>query len=205
MRKSQVIAFVVVSLVGGIAVAGLSLRKEAPRRVKLDESAVARRVLPGELAQWIIEGRRDFTVIDLRKTEAFEAAHVRDAVHCGSCHENKAEGRKAAQEHFIDLSKKLVLYTDTGKETVELPKIIARNPHLHVLDGGWAGWQKEVLAPVTFGGETDPAQIEDKRKREAIRAFFAGERPQTAAPAQLPITPIRRENAHKPAGASEGC
>lgn len=197
--------FVAVLLVAGVAVAALSFRGPPKRRLHHGVSQSARVVTPNELASWIIEGRRDFVVIDLREEADFKKAHVRDAVSCGSCHSSKDEGRQAMQEAlFVDLSKKLVLYTETGTEAVDLPRLLAKNPRLYTLEGGYAGWQREVLAPVTFGGEANLEELRARQKREAVRAFFAGERP-VAAPAALPLAPIKRKDAHAPAGAREGC
>lgn len=198
--------FAAVALISGAAVAGLSARGEPKRRLHYAVTQTKNVVTVQELSRWIIEGRRDFAVVDMRDTPAFQAGHVKDAVHCGKCHQNAAEGRKALEESiFVDLSKKLVLYTETGSEPVELPKLLAKNPRLYLLKGGYQAWKAEVLAPVVFGGETDVEQLRDKQKKEAVRAFFAGERVQTNKNAVLPVTPIRRENAHKPAGAHEGC
>lgn len=200
------ITFAVTMLVAGAAVAGLSFRGEPKRKLRFGVSQGARTVAPTELASWIIEGRRDFAVIDLRDEVDFKNGHVRDAVSCGQCHTTTEEGRKDARETlFVDLSKKLVLYTDTGEETVDLPRSLANNPRLYTLKGGYAAWQRDVLAPVTFGGETEQEQVYAKQRREAVRAFFAGERPGSSTPAVLPLAPIKRESAHQPAGAREGC
>jgi len=197
-------AFAGVLLAGGVAVAALGAKGPPPRQVRYEVKNYAQ-VAPQELAQWIIEGRRDFVVVDMRQASSFDAAHVRGAVSCGTCHENKEQGRKFLRESsFVDLSKKLVLYTETGKEPITLPKLLATNPRLYVLTGGWQAWKDEVLAPVTFGGEADESALAQKKKREAIRAFFSGERP-TNAPADLPLSPIKRDNAHTPAAAREGC
>ncbi|MBE7486117.1 MAG: hypothetical protein HS104_39870 [Polyangiaceae bacterium] len=206
MWSKRAIAFSAVLLISGAAVAGLSARGEPKRRLHYEVTKSAQVVTAPELAKWIIEGRRDFAVVDLRAAPAFQAGHVKDAVHCGKCHENAAEGRKAlAESVFVDLSKKLVLYTETGSEPVELPKLLAKNPRLYLLRGGYQAWKAEVLAPVVFGGETDAEQLRAKQQKEAVRAYFAGERPQSGKAAVLPVTPIRRDNAHKPAGAHEGC
>lgn len=197
--------FAAVVLVAGVAVAGLSLRGEPKRRLHFGVSQGARTVKPTELAAWIIEGRRDFAVIDLRDEADFKKGHVKDAVSCGTCHASKDEGRQAMHETmFIDLTKKLVLYTATGTETVELPKLLAKNPRLYTLKGGYGAWQQEVLAPVEFGGEASAEELQVKQKREAIRAYFSGERA-VAGPAALPLEPIKRKAAHTPAGAREGC
>ena len=198
------VLFAVVVLVASAAVAALSFRGEPKRKLRFGVSQRARTVTPAELASWIIEGRRDFAVIDLRDGEDFKKGHVRDAVSCGTCHDTAEEGRKETQETFIDLSKKLVLYTDTGDETVDLPKSLAKNPRLYTLTGGYEAWQREVLAPVTFGGETSAEQLQTKQRQEAVRAFFSGERP-TTPKAVLPLAPIKRSSPHQPAGAREGC
>ena len=198
------ILFAVVVLVASAAVAALSFRGEPKRRLRFGVSQRARTVTPQELASWIIEGRRDFAVIDLRDGEDFKKGHVRDAVSCGTCHDTAEEGRKETQETFIDLSKKLVLYTDTGDETVDLPRSLAKNPRLYTLTGGYEAWQREVLAPVPFGGETSAEQLQLKQQKEAVRAFFAGERPVTPK-AVLPLAPIKRSSPHQPAGPREGC
>jgi rhodanese-related sulfurtransferase len=207
VRARRDLAFAAVLLAGGVAVAAMSLRgePERARKLKVAQRALGQ-VAPAELASWIIEGRRDFVVVDLRDDAAYRAAHVRDAVHCGSCHQDAAAGR-AAQEgpHFVDLSKKLVVYAADGDAGLELPAIVAKNPRLSVLAGGWEGWRREILAPVAFGGEVDRAEIEAKQRQEAVRAFFAGERPAARAVAPLPIAPIKRDHAHKPAGRAEGC
>ena len=201
------VLFAVLMLAGGVAVAGLSLRGDPVRKLRYGVSQNARTVSSAELASWIIEGRRDFVVIDLRDQGAFAAAHVKDAVSCGSCHTSKEEGKKAMEETaFVDLSKKLVLYTETGQEEVQLPRLLAKNPHLYTLKGGYAGWKQDILAPVAFGGEADAEQLHGKQRQEAVRAYFAGERAQDSGKnAVLPVEPIKRKAAHQPAGAHEGC
>ncbi len=208
MRKrfgKNAVRFAVVFLVLGGVVAGLSFRGEPRRKLRFGVSQQSRTVTPNELASWIIEGRRDFAVIDLRSQDDFKKSHVRDAVNCGTCHDSAEEGRKATQEAFIDLSKKLVLYTDTGEETVDLPKSLAKNPRLFTLTGGYAAWQRDVLGPVTFGGEASVEQLHLKQRQEAVRAFFSGERPSASKPAVLPLDPIKRKSEHQPAGPREGC
>ena len=207
MSGKPAIASAAALLCAALAVALVSLRGEPKRQVRVEVSEDSgATVAPGDLALWIVEGRRDFTVVDLRSSKEWSAGHIRGAVHCGSCHADAAAGRKAQEgSDFIDLSKKLVLYAAAAGEPVELPRIIARNPNVLMVRGGWQGWQKEVLAPVVFGGEGSEDERLEKRRREALRAFFAGERASPAKPLGLPLTPIRRDNAHQAQGAHEGC
>jgi rhodanese-related sulfurtransferase len=206
MASTQTIAFVAVMSFSGVAIAGLSLKGEPPRRLKFDAANSAHlRVTAPELADWLIEGRRDFAIVDMRGDADHARGAIRDAVHCGSCHEDKDTAQHAQEDHFVDLSKKLVLYTQTGKESLQLPKIIARNPRLYFLEGGYEAWSSSVMAPVKFDVVTGEQAMLDLRRREARRAFFAGEGMKTGEAAQLPVTPIRRQNAHQAAVAREGC
>jgi rhodanese-related sulfurtransferase len=196
------VVFVGVLLGLGLAIAIGSVRGDPPRRLTATLATSARNaVSPSELAGWIIEGRRDFAVVDMRGADPYKAGHIRDAVHCGTCHQNKAEGRKA---DFLDLSKKVVLYAQAD-EPIVLPKILSDNPHVMRLSGGYDAWSKEILAPVSFDGLKSQEDVYAARKREAVRAFFSGEIPTTPAPAPVTAEPVRRSGPHKAAGASEGC
>jgi rhodanese-related sulfurtransferase len=193
------------ALLVGLAIAGLSLRGEPSWKTSFRVDTDASRLVPPEhLETWIVEGRRDFTVIDLRDPASFEEAHVKGAVNCGSCHESRTVAKRdMAGEGFVDLSKKLVLYTQTGREDIVLPRILRDNPHLYRLAGGYEAWQRDVLAKVDFSTVSGEA-LEAAKRREALRAYFSGERP-VAAPAKLSVTPVKRTGEHKVAAANEGC
>jgi rhodanese-related sulfurtransferase len=205
VARQRLLAGGVVLLLGAF-IAAASLRGEPRRRLRYTvEADEGKRISPAALADWILQGRRDFVVIDMRERAAFDQGHIRAAVSCGTCHESRDEGRKAqASEQFVDLSKKLVFYTATGAEDVTLPKLLHDNPDLYLLSGGWAGWQREVLEKRPLEGLEGEAR-EGWLRHEAVRAFFSGERPATATEAKLPVTPIKRSGAHKEAGPSEGC
>ena len=205
-RKRLLAAAAVVLLLGG-ALAAASLRGEPRRKLRYDvEGGRSLEVSPAALATWIVEGRRDFAVVDLRDHQQFKKGHVRGAVSCGTCHASREDGQQAQQgESFVDLSKKLVLYTDSDLETITLPKLLHDNPHLYRLRGGWQGWQRDVLTRRALEGPTDEAALDAARRHEAVRAFLTGERPSQATEAKLPVAPIKRSGEHKTAGPSEGC
>ena len=156
MLSTKRIVFGVVLFASGITVAALSAKGPPPRRLSYAVEAGAHRaVAPAELARWIIEGRRDFTVVDLRSPSDFEMGHIRTAVNCGHCHVNRQDGPGPKAElagNFVDLSKKLIVYTETGTERLELPRVLARNPNLFLLKGGWQGWKTDILSKVSFDG-----------------------------------------------------
>jgi len=200
------LAFAAVLLVAGGAVAGIALVRGEPRwQVKYEVGGNRPTVSATELARWGVEGRRDYVVVDLRPSDDFAEGHIRGAVSCGTCHASASEGKKAEQgDTFVDLTKKLVLVSETGSESIKLPRLLAQNPRIYLLAGGYDAWKQQVMAPVAFGGETDEAQLAEKQRREAVRAFYAGERPAPNT-ATLPTAPIHRSAPHAPAKAAEGC
>ena len=206
LRLKLTLPLVLAVIALGSAVAVAAIGQKPGRSAEAWTPTPAHSVTPAELAQWIVEGRRDFVVVDLRPSSAFQAGHVRGAVSCGSCHANRAEGQASQRgESFVDLSKKIVVYTASGTEPVVLPRSMVRSERLIALAGGYDAWAADILAPVRLDGITDPDELGRKRKAEALRAYFSGERADSAAAAALPIAPIRRDNAHTPARAREGC
>ena len=205
MFERSFIGFGAVMLSIGMVILLVSLGGEPEVELSFDMTNEANRVSSEQLAGWIIEGRRDFAIVDMRDAEQFAAGHIQGAVNCGSCHESRDEGEAAQEgEKFVDLSKKLVFYTETDKEAVSLPRILHDNPRMFRLMGGYASWQKEVLGAVSFDGVRSEEELALRKKRDAVRAYFSGERP-APAQAKLSIEPIRRRNAHKPQIADEGC
>ena len=205
MASIRSVTFVAVMACSGVAVAGLSWHG-VDRKTRYPLSGLRyRAVAAQDLASWIIEGRRDFVAVDLRTDAEAATGSIRGAVRCAGCHDDAAQGRQAQADHFVDLSKKLVLITQTGGEDPELPRILSRNPNLHVLKGGFRAWEAGVLAAPVVSSVTDEGQARELRRRTAIRNYFLGLDEAAAQPAALPVTPIRRQNAHQPAVAREGC
>lgn len=169
------------------------------------ESTKKSSVTPDELSSWIVGGKRDFVVLDLRDDAAYKKGHIRGAVQCGNCHAGKKDGRSFLKEMpEIDFSKKLVFYTQTDKEPVKLPKVMVDNPRLFRLAGGYQAWDNQVMKEVKVEAGDSEAQVMAKRKQAAVRNMFLG-KSSAGAGAQLKIKPIRRARTHSSAPADEGC
>jgi rhodanese-related sulfurtransferase len=192
------IAFAAVMTLLGAGIALASLKGEPARKlshvVKADQE---RSVLPTELAGWIVTGKRDFVVLDMREAKAYEKGHIRGAVHCQSCHQNRADGQKfMEQAHAVDLSKKIVIYSDTDAEEIRVPKIVNDNPHLYRLKGGYRAWSADVLSEIKVEQGDSEEQIMAKHKRSAVRDMFLGKAVSGQAPT-LKIRPVRKLRPHK--------
>ncbi len=97
-----------------------------------------------------------------------------------------------------------MLCADGGVDAVALPKPVARNPRLLFLRGGYAAWQREVMAPGEVAGLRDADAIEAALRRDAVRSYFSGEGLPRPAPPSVPVVPARRRP-HSTLGPVEGC
>jgi len=204
-KKEIALAALFVLLGGAIAVASLGGEPAAMKTFTVT-SGDAATVSPGELSDWIITGKRDFALVDMRDGAQHEAGSIRGAVHCGSCHASKEEGAAAMEgTGFVDLSKKLVLFTENGDDSVEVPKIIYQNTNLHLLQGGYQAWKADVLAEVALNPLDTDELRQEKLKRLAVRDFYLGRSSASSRPTPIVAAPVRRVRPHKAAIADEGC
>jgi rhodanese-related sulfurtransferase len=157
-----------------------------------------------ELADWIISGRRDFVMLDMRDPASYGKSHIRGAQNCGGCHQNKDEGNEfMEQQPEIDLTKKIVFYTNSGKEEISIPKILHDNVNLYWLRGGYAAWTEQILGEVAHNAADDERVTLAKRKRNAVRNFFLG-KVTTLSQVKVKVKPLRRVRPHG-AAEDEGC
>lgn len=165
-----------ISLAGGVIIAVASLFLEPGSGVAAElERDTEHRISPALLSDWILSGRRDFIVLDLRTADEYEKGHVKNAVSCPACHMNKAEGREFLKNRGeVNLSKKIVLYTEDGNRKILVPKRIIDNPNVYELEGGFAAWEEEILQEVAYNPDDDPGTIRRKQMQEARRAFHLG-------------------------------
>ena len=202
-KKRIAFAAVVLVLGGANAVASFTCG-EAGAVTYAVQPTPARSVTAQELAGWMVEGRRDFVLLDMRSADSFRKGHIRGARACGSCHASKEQGRQAMKNSDMDLSKKLVLY-GAADEAMEVPKLIHDNAHLYRLRGGYAAWQAEVMTEARPRPGDSEAEVLAHKKHDAVRAFFSGEAAAgAAATPAIKIKPVRRLRAHT-AEVDEGC
>jgi rhodanese-related sulfurtransferase len=129
-------------------------------------------VPPEELAGWIIEGRADYRLIDLRDEAAFAEYHVPTA-------ENVP--LTALADSGLLRNEKIVLYADGDLPAAQAWLLLRGQGYggVYTLQGGLVGWKDQVLFPVM---PESPGPEEQARFNEAayIASFFGGQ-PRAAA------------------------
>jgi hypothetical protein len=173
--------------------------------------AVARqeqRVDAAELANWIIEGRKDFMLVDIRSPEAYADAHIEGASNVPITELVSAEYLETLPDE-----RRIIVYSD-GSENAAAAAALLRvaGYDAALLAGGYNFWNQRVLNPdIPDTAAADEAlQV---AKQRAIACYFIGDGSapppvvvQEARPAFVPpvVTPAQ---AAPPAGliTDEGC
>lgn len=206
------------ALVAGLLGLGALLvgTPRAKGRVELDTRELAAmvegevdHVTPDELADWIVAGRQDYRLIDLRPAADFAAYQIPGAERISITELADAE---------LPRNEKIVLYSAEGIHSAQAWFLLKAEsyPAVYILLGGLKQWREEVLYPVDPGAAAAPAdRIAFAKSAERARFFGGGPRA-AAAPGAESVAlaappPVRVAPPSAPAGAApakkkkEGC
>jgi rhodanese-related sulfurtransferase len=119
-----------------------------------------------DLADWIIQGRADYRLIDLRDEKAFAEYHI-----------PSAELLPITQLADAPLARneKIVLYSDGGIHSAQAWFLLKARGYrgVYILLGGLDTWRDSVVFPVLAANPT-PFQAERNAKLTARAAYFGG-------------------------------
>jgi rhodanese-related sulfurtransferase len=175
-----------------LALGGLALFADVSpgHTVKVDArellTSVARaedHVTAPELAAWIVEGRADYRLVDLRDERAYAEYHVPGAVNVPLA---------TVLDGALSRTEKLVLYGDGVVHAAQAWMVLKGRgfTQVHTLQGGLDAWKDEVLFPVAPQDASADAQARFAQAVELAKSF--GGQPRAAAapgaaPSALPI------------------
>jgi rhodanese-related sulfurtransferase len=141
-------------------------------------------VAAGELAGWIVAGRADYRLIDLRSGKEYGEYHIPTA-------ENVT--LTALADASLLANEKVVLYSEGGIHASQVWMLLrARGfKSAYTLKGGLDQWKEDVLFPTLAETATPPERARFERAAAVSRSF--GGSPRTggaeAAAAKLPEMP----------------
>jgi rhodanese-related sulfurtransferase len=165
-------------LLGGVAIAGNPYRGST---VRLDTQELANivstevdHVTPRELADWIIQGRTDYRLIDLRAERDFAGYHIPTA-------ENVPVA--LLPKYGLGRDERIVLYSEGGIHSAQAWFLLKaqRYPGVYILFGGLEAWKEEVLYPVAPAAATPRENATFEREAQVARFFGGRSRAATAA------------------------
>lgn len=156
--------------VGAQPTRGSSVRVDAADLARIVASEVDH-VTALDLADWIIQGRSDYRLIDLRSPQAYADYHVPTA-------ENVPMA--ALLDRQLGRDERIVLYSDGGIHAAQAWFLLRASgyPGVYTLFGGLDEWKDQILFPTLSSNPTSEEKARFARV-SAISAHFGGT-PQTA-------------------------
>ena len=125
-----------------------------------------------ELADWIIKGKSDYTLVDLREEKDFNEYFIPTAYNIPMA---------ALLESGLLRNQKIILYCYDDLRAAQAWFILKSNNYkgVYILDGGLDKWKEAVLFPI-LSADANTEQIAEFEKIKEISIFFGGV-PQTGA------------------------
>lgn len=176
-------------------------------RVNTEELATAAgaessQVTVTQLADWIVEQRTDYRLIDVRSPEAYAEYHIPTA-------ENVP--LTDLPDYPLARNEKIVIYSDGGTHSAQAWFLLRAKKYggAHILKDGLDAWKNDVLFPA-LPEEPTPDQMAAVRRAQELSAFFGG-KPRTGGAGEVAFTmPKVDAPIALPAGATkrkkkEGC
>lgn len=119
-----------------------------------------------ELADWIIQGRSDYRLLDLRGEAGYAEYHIPTA---------EMVTLATLEEYPIARNEKIVLYSEGGTHSAQGWFLLkARNYRaVYMLRGGLEEWKEQVLFPAVPPAAS-PEDRELFEKARSVAAFFGG-------------------------------
>lgn len=135
-------------------------------------------VTPAELAGWIIEGRADYRLIDIRDEKAYADYHIPGA-------ENVPLA--TVLDGALGRTDKIVLYGDGGIHAAQAWMVLKGRGYTQVytLLEGLDAWKEDVLFPAMPLSPTPEQQARFERAAQVAK-FFGGQPRAAAAPGSEP-------------------
>ncbi len=119
-----------------------------------------------ELAGWIIQGKSDYRLVDLRNEKDYADYHIPTA-------ENVAI--TALNDGSLARNERIVLYSDGGIHSAQAWFLLKANQFkgVYILFGGLEEWKDRILFPRLADNAT-PAEIAAFEKTKLVSKFFGG-------------------------------
>jgi rhodanese-related sulfurtransferase len=136
-------------------------------------------VTPQQLAAWIVEGRSDYRLVDIRDEKAFALYHIPTA-------ENVPLA--TVTDGALSRADRIVLYGDGGIHAAQAWMVLRGlgYPRVYALREGLDAWKDEVLFPVK-PRSPDPEQQTRFERAAEVAKYFGGQPRAASAPGAAPM------------------
>jgi rhodanese-related sulfurtransferase len=143
-----------------------------------------------ELADWIIQGKTDYRLIDIREAEAYAEYHI-----------PTAENVPIAElpDYPLLRNERIVLYSDGGIHSAQAWFLLRAQgfPGVTMLFGGLDAWKDEVLFPA-LPADATPEQLSSFERARVVSEFFGGT-PRSGVEAKAEVAAVPLPSVETPA------
>lgn len=129
------------------------------------------RIPPETVSGWIIEGRNDFNLIDIRSENEFSEGNIKTSENIPL----KELLKKDKINELADLEKTIILYSNGNSHAFEA-WLILKNAGVdaYVLQGGLNYWNRVILNPDKPSEDASDDEILIYKSKAAIAGYFGG-------------------------------
>jgi rhodanese-related sulfurtransferase len=166
-------AIIFVIVVSLFLLSGRGLNKYVFNSAELaNEIAMNRdQISPNILSEWIIDGRADYKLIDIRKPEEFAAGSIKGAVNIPMA---KILERKTMNSE-LSAHKKNILYSNGDSHANQAWLILkAAGKDVYVLEGGFNYWNKLILNPKLSSTTPSDDEVLLYKKAKGVADYLGG-------------------------------
>ncbi len=128
-------------------------------------------ISPNILSEWIIEGKTDYKLIDIRMPEEFAAGSIKGAVNIPLA---KILQRKTMNSE-LPVHKKNIIFSNGDSHAAQVWLILkAAGREVYTLEGGYNYWNKLILNPKLPAETPSDDEVLQYKKAKGVADYFGG-------------------------------
>ncbi|MBI4618749.1 MAG: rhodanese-like domain-containing protein [Desulfobacterales bacterium] len=160
-----------------LAVIMLFLPSQDSSKYRFDPEAIAKSIIEGTdqispqtLSEWIIEGRKDFILIDIRSEKEFEKGKIKGA-------ENIPLQKLITKNTIEGLPKdKIIVVYSNGSSHASQAWLVMKTAGIesYILEGGFNYWNSFILNPGEYFADASDDEVLKYKSGIAVSNYFGG-------------------------------
>ncbi|MFH2012999.1 MAG: rhodanese-like domain-containing protein [Pseudomonadota bacterium] len=160
-----------------LAVIMFFLPSQNSSKYRFDPEAIAKSIVEGAdqidpktLSEWIIEGRKDFILIDIRDEKEFETGNIKSA-------ENIPLQKLITKNTIEELPKdKIIVVYSNGISHASQAWLIMKSAGInsYILEGGLNYWNSFILNPEACSTNPSDDEVLKYKSKIAVSNYFGG-------------------------------
>ena len=129
------------------------------------------RIPPETVSEWIIEGRKDYMLIDIRSESEFNEGNIKTSENIPI----KELLKKEKIDELLDEEKTVILYSNGNSHSYEAWMILKNaGVDAYVMQGGMNYWNRVILNPEKPSDEASDDELLVYKSKAAVAGYFGG-------------------------------